>query len=487
MKQSVLRQLLLYRYRYTVGFVLFVIAVSLLIVLRLDLAPAGISDGEMTSSVQSATIKLTKPLAQSFIDAPYHLLQKASLSLVGVTELGIRLPSLVLGVLTGIAFLLMVKRWFRMNVALITGFILVTSAAFLTLARTGTPMIMTTFWLSIILLAVTNIIHPEGKSKLWAIVLLIAAPLSLYTPLMLYPLVAIGLAGVLHPHIRYVVKHHQTWQYIAAAATVLVLLTPLIVSVIQAPERLHELSGIPAHAPAPNQLVANTKFIMKSFLNIGSAVVGTIPQPIFGAASLIIIALGLFRVLADHYSARSYMLIIWSVFVIPLVLLNPDKLLICLVPAYLFMAIGVESLIREWYKLFPYNPYARLVGLIPLVILLAGIMISNAAQYFYGHFYGTPTVAYKQQLTATRKQLDSVSKKTPATIVVARGEEAFYDLLRKDYDAVHVTSTAPQPVKEFTIVHQNASYDRDKIGLPQRIVTSYKKSLDQVTVRTFAP
>ena len=45
-----------------------------------------------------------------------------------------------------------------------------------------------------------------------------------------------------------------------------------------------------------------------------------------------------------------------------LALFNPDKLLICLVPAYLYMAIGIETLIGEWYRLFPRNPYARLIG-----------------------------------------------------------------------------------------------------------------------------
>lgn len=487
MKHSVLRQLMLYRYRYPAGFGIFVIIAIALVFVRPDLAPTGISQAEMASSVESATIKLAQPLAQPFIDAPYHMLQKLSLSVFTITEQGIRLPSVVLGVVTAMAFIMMVRRWFRMNVALITGFIFITSAAFLTLARTGTPLIMTTFWLSIILLAVTNIVHPEGRSRVWAIVLLIAAPLSLYTPLMIYPLLAIGIAGLLHPHVRYLAKKSSPGKYALIAAVVLVLLTPLIVSVLQQPSRLFDLTGIPPHAPSARQLVDNAKFVIKSFFNISSAIVGAVPQPIFGAASLIIIILGFMRVLIDRYSARSYMLLIWSVFFIPLALLNPSQLLICLMPAYLFMAIGVETLIHEWYKLFPYNPYARLAGLLPLIVLLAGIMISNSAQYFYGYFYGTPSIRYSQQLTATRRILDTTIRNRPAHLIVRDEDYAFYDLLRRDYRNLAVSRELIGAPRQPTIIHSGAPYPQDIAGTPKRIVTSYKKSSDQIILRLFSP
>ncbi len=477
---------MLYRYRYAVVIGLFAITLIGLLIFRTDLAPTGLSHDEMNSAVKSATFQLQYPLAQSIVDAPYRLLQKATLSLIGITDLAIIMPSLVLGIGTGVAFVMMVRRWFRMNVAIITSFIFITSAAFLTLARTGTPMIMTTFWLSIILLAITNILHPESKSKVWVAVLLFAVPLSLYTPLMIYPLLSIAIAGILHPHVRFVARRQPIWHYAAATAIVIGLMTPLAISVQRYPTELFELAGIPAQWPSTATLGYNLKVIVKSIFNIASAVVGTIPQPIFGAASLIIIALGFFKTVADRFSARSYMLLIWTAFVIPLVIVNPDKLLICLVPAYLFMAIGVETLIREWYKLFPLNPYARLAGLLPLIILLGGIMLSNTAQYFYGYFYGTPNVQYKEQLPATRKVL-SAAPNTPWLVVAQTSEYSFYDLLRRDYPKLRVGTALNDPVSVPTIVHDGASYAIEKAGTPKRIITSYKKNQDQVILRTFAP
>lgn len=479
---------MLYRYRYFASFLLLAIVLIGLLTLRTDLAPTGISPQEMQSTVQSAKLNLTHPLEESMIDLPYHLLQKASLSFFGITDFAIILPSILLGLGTGVAFAIMVRRWFRTNVSLITSLIFVTSSAFLTMSRIGTPVIMTTFWLSLILLAITNILHPEGKSKLWIVTLLAIIPLSLYTPLMIYPLIAILIAGLLHPHVRFIIRKMVWWKYLAVAVGVLILIAPLLLNIFQQPNKLFELSGIPTSIPSSSRLIDNSKVVIKSFLNLGNTAAGIVPQPIFGAASLIIIIFGLFRTVVDRYSARSYMLLIWSVLFIPLALLNPSQILICLVPAYLFMAIGVEALIREWYKLFPFNPYARLAGLLPLIILLGGIMLSNSAQYFYGYFYGTPSVQFKEQLTSTRQLLDKEKdKNTPKNLVVMSKEADFYDLLRRDYKSLNVNVSVSEPAKELTIVHDGASFSRDKLGAPDRIVTSYKTKNDQVILRIFRP
>lgn len=485
MKPSILKQLLLYRYRYQTGTLIFIALLVGILLLRIDLAPAGISHAEMNSAVASATFRFEFPVTQSLVDLPYKLLQKASLSFIGLNEWGIVAPSLLLGLSTGVAFLMMVRRWFRMNVALITSFIFITSAAFLVLARTGTPTIMTTFWLSIILLAITNILHPEGKSKLWAIVLLVALPLSLYTPLMIYPLIAIAIAGILHPHVRFVAKRTSAWKYALGVFAMIVLVTPLAIWLVADIAHVRELVGIPQTVPGWADLWFNFKVVVKSHLNVGSAVVGTIPQPIFGAASLIIITLGFFKTIADRHSARSYMLLIWTALCLPIMLLNPGHILISLVPAYLFMAIGVETLIREWYKLFPLNPYARLAGLVPLIILLGGIMVSNSAQYFYGYFYGTPNVVYKRQLEETNKIIRDTPADEPIHVVVVTNEQPFYDLLRRDHKNVTIHTSLQDKPSGRVIIHDGASFAPTALGTPKQIKTSYTQTQNQVIHRYF--
>lgn len=488
LRKSLLREILLYRYRYVAGIAVFLVVTLSLVLIRIDLAPTGLSKADMNSALASATFDFTTPLAQSMIDLPYKLLQKLSMSLFGITDFGIILPSMIMAIATAIAFIAMVNRWFRLNVALITSLIFVTSAAFLTMARTGHASIMTSFWLSLLLLAATNIIHPQGKTKLWFIAAVFIVPLSLYTPLMVYPLMAIFIAGFFHPHVRFTLSRTNKNQLIIGIVTMLLILVPLIASIALHHDRWLELLGIPATLPAMSELVSNAKFVIKSFFNLGGTAIGEIPQPLFGAASLIIIILGFLKTIQDWYSARSYMLLIWATFFIPIALFNPSQLLIALVPGYLFMAIGIETLIREWYKLFPTNPYARLAGLLPLIVLLGGIMLSNVAQYFYGYLYGTPTVHYSEQLSATREVLNRHKNQNAIiTTVVKPDEVKFYDLLRRDYPRMNVTETLTGGIVRPTIVHDGAHVDTAALGIPSQIITSYKSKADQVIVRYYEP
>lgn len=487
MRKSLLRQIILYNHRYTVGVTAYLLLLIGLLFFQLDLAPTGLTEQEMDSAVASATWNITQPLSQSLVEAPYRFLQKASLSLIGINKWGVIAPSLLLGLLTGLAFVLMVRRWFKLNIALITGLIFVSSSAFLIQARTGTPMIMTSFWLSIILWSATNIINPKSKKHIWGFILLSSALLSLYTPLMIYPLLAMLVAGILHPHIRFLVRKVTNVDYIIATVAIIVLLGPLFMSLVKDPHQLLILAGLPESTPTLTGLLGNVREVVVSFFSLTATQVGFTPRPIFGAATLILAILGLIKTIVDRHSARAYMLLIWSGLFLPIAVMNPHNLLISLVPAHLFLAIGIETIIREWYKLFPLNPYARLAGLVPLTVLLGSMMLSGSTQYFYGYFYGTPQQKYTEQLQATNDFIESTDKTTPITVVTLSKQAGFYDLIRRDHDNVSIAISAPTRPEGAVIVHAGATYAPQKFGTPSHIVTSYKSQADQVIARQFQP
>lgn len=487
MRQSIIRELTLYRYRYFLGFGLFLVALCLLLSLRLDLAPSGISQAEMDSATYSAAIDLPKIFSQQMVDLPYHLVQKFSLKIFGVTEFAIILPSILFALVTGIVFLSMVKRWFRYNVAIITGFIFITSAAFLTLGRTGTPEIMPTFWLSVMLLITTNIVHPRAKTSPWFAAGIIVLPFSLYTPLMIYPYIAAAIAGTLHPHVRFALRRIKPTQYLLGSIYLIVVLVPLIASFTAYPQQITTLLGLPEDMPSLQDIAGNMQLIFQSIFGLAQASVGSIPRPLFGAASLILIILGIMRAIADRYSARSYILFAWCLLIAPFVIIDPSKLLIYLVPLSLFLAIGVQTIIYEWYKLFPSNPYARIAGLIPLTILLLGIVFSNYIHYFDGHYYSVPTTRYTLQLEKTKQLLETKPyNDSPVTLIVAPDHEPFYSLLKQKMDKLSVSSSIPRDISQPTIVHSDV--DSGVITqAPSRIVTSYRNSSDQVVLRIFTP
>lgn len=487
MRSSIISELLLYKYRYGVGLALFGICLISLLSQRLDLAPGGLTNADMATAASSANLKLTEILSSTVIDLPYHLVQKATINFLGLTDLAVVLPSIIFAVITGITFMLMVRRWFRMNVALITSLIFISSAAFLSIGRSGEPTIMTTFWLSLLLLAATNVIHPRGKTYAWLFVAVAILPISLYTPLMAYPLLATAIAALLHPHVRYALREVKPIAFFISTVYICLTLTPLVLSSIAHPSQISELLGLPASPITLASMFDNAVIVGQKLFNLWTVEIGSIPQPLFGVASLVIILLGFLKTVVDRHSARAYMLLIWTILMIPLVLINPDKLLICLIPAYLYMAIGVETLIREWYKLFPTNPYARLAGLIPLIILLGGIMYSNSTQYFGGHFFGKQTTAYSQALRKTNSLItEGIYKSNPVTIVTAPEQTAFYSLLTRKHSNVTVTSQSPEQLAQPTIIYDGVSVP-GSYKAPSTIVTSHRTTASQVTLRIFTP
>ena len=114
-----------------------------------------------------------------------------------------------------------------------------------------------------------------------------------------------------------------------------------------------------------------------------------------------------------------------------------------MIPLFILLAIGVETLLNEWYKLFPKNPYARGTGLI-LIVGLISVMILSGADRFVNGYRHTPDAvqAFSTDLTLIRKQLQKHPVRTK--IVVNEHERPLYDALaRHSYkDLVVTTGTA---------------------------------------------
>ena len=99
MKKPKVQNLFLYRHRYGIGYtVLGLILVSVLFLLPL-VSPSGLSQPEIDSAVTSYY-----DTPSNLIDLPYHLLQKLSISLFGLTTYAIKLPSILIGVLLGLSW-----------------------------------------------------------------------------------------------------------------------------------------------------------------------------------------------------------------------------------------------------------------------------------------------------------------------------------------------------------------------------------------------
>jgi len=99
---------------------------------------------------------------------------------------------------------------------------------------------------------------------------------------------------------------------------------------------------------------------------------------------------------------------------------------------------------RSWYRLFPYNPYARTVGIVPLVVLIVAIVASGVTRFINTYHYNGDVLAnYSSDLKLLDQELANRHVKDKgATVVVDSGQLVFYRLIeRYDHRVVVTTDT----------------------------------------------
>lgn len=473
MKRNILSELLLYRYRYIIGYLLFVIVLVGALYISFEI-PGQLTVAEQKSAVTSATISLSNPSAKNIIDLPFHLLQKASLHFFDITNFGIKLPSLVIGALSAVGLLWLLRRWLlRDSVAILTICIFVSSRLFLSTNQEGVPLIMMMFWLIFVLLFALKF-TANNKSFIWGLLLTTSLALSLYTPLSIYVVVCLLAASILHPHLRFVVTTIPRPHFVAYLLATILLVAPLALALIKDPLILATLAGWPDSGFGIETLRHNIKEVIRAYFFFWQPRLGEFGlTPIFSAASFVLMLFGALNLIRDHHSARSYMLVMTLPILVLPSLINPNFLIILSVPCILLMGLGIETLLDEWYKLFPHNPYARVTALVPMSILLAGIMIGNLTYYLNAYRY-SPNLSrfYSYDLNIARDTL----RIYPNSLLVTNPEDRdFYSLLKRDYPNIGVTSNAAEVPSATTVVAHKTPVAGPEHKLKYIAVNSYKE------------
>lgn len=461
---------LLYRWRYILGYGLIILSILGVLTIALFYIPGGLGQAEMDTVVKSSslTLSLTEFDPASIINLPYHLLQRASIALLGVTSLSIKLPSFILGILSGLGVLLLMRMWFKQNIAVITTILVITTGQFMFIAQNGTPAILYVFWPVWLLVSALMISRKTGPVILWKIALFGIAALSLYTPLTIYILLALLSSIILHPHLRYLVKQLPKVKLLFALFCALILLAPLIYTIVLHPYIGLQLLGVPESWP---NILANIRQLAHQYFDFITPSSGTVMTPIYGLGSMILIALGVWRLFTTKYTARSYITIAWIVLLIPVMILNPSYISITFVPGILLMAMGVNKLLSLWYQLFPRNPYARIAGLLPLAILIGGMVFSGVDRFMYGYLYDPKTaVNFSTDLELVNAQLADKAR-GETQLVVTLNELPFYMVVAKYSDSVHAFSVPP-PQPGATIIVSRAANIAYAGNEPWRIIAN---------------
>jgi hypothetical protein len=411
----------LYRWRYLIGYIIVaagLIAALLLVGLYL---PGGLSNQEMQSVVKSDTISLANLGHFGVINLPYYFLQKASIKIFGVSILSIKLPSIILAFLAATGIVLLLRRLLKPSIGVLASLIAITTSQFLFIAQNGTPDVLYLLWPIWLILLANIVTYQHTPKRFYTIALCIIAALSLYTPLSVYVLIALLVAVMLHPHLRYLVKQLPRKELVIGATISLLLLIPLIIALVKTPNLILTLLGIPSHWP---NLGANIALLGNQYFSFANPSGTTLMTPFFELGSMLIIAIGVFYVVQTISTAKSYIIAFWSICLIPIVIINPSFTSITFLPLIFLLAAGLNLLLLYWYRLFPNNPYARIGGLIPLTILVVVLISSGVGRYVYSYRYN-PTI-----VSNFSKDLNLIPESTK-NLVVADDELDFYKVAEK--------------------------------------------------------
>lgn len=468
----------IYRWRYILGYVFIGVLLAALLTFAGLYIPGGISPEEMRATVRAENIKLIDPSTWAIASAPFYLFQKLVFTLFGVTDFTIKLPSLIIALFTAIGLILLLRRWFKPNIAVLASLIAITTGQFLFVAQNGVPGVSYMFWPVILLLIGTQVTRGKRWRPFWKWLFAAGAALSLYNPLSIYPLIAVLLATILHPHLRNAVRRLSKVKLLIGVGIFAIIIAPLVWNIIRQPQLGLTLLGVPTDAATgnliwPPDLFENFQTLISQYFIFWEPSATTLMTPVFGLGSVLLLGLGLWRLIRTRETTRSYLIIAWIVCLLPILLINPRFTSVIFVPAVLLLAAGLTSLIDYWYRLFPFNPYARVAGLVPLIVLIGVLMGSGIDRFVYGYHYAPDTAVNFS------KDLKLLPKDT-SELVVSSDELAFYQVVANHRQGL---SVGTEPMGERFVSTRDARQEEFTGYEIERIITTtYSQNSDRLYI-----
>ncbi len=363
---------------------------------------------------------------------PYMLLQKLSLSLFGLTALAIKLPSIVLGLASGILLIFILNRWFKNLVALTASGLAIFSVGLLGLLTTGTPAISYVFFATLLVFIGSLIL--DHRPVLWQIIAFFATlALMFYVPYLGYFALLMLAVIVTHPHLRFTLAGLPKFHLIIGAVVFLLLLVPLILGAIQDPTTLGTL-----FLSGTIDIGENARATLLTLVDFRGQFGLGVVTPFFQLPAFLLILTGLFSACTNLHRARDYTILAAFFALLPACLIMPKLFPLIVLPAAVLVADGLRYLLQRWQNIFPLNPYATTTALIPLLILIVAVLPANFTRFFYSSRFDARLVALSNNdLALIRPEL-----KAGDVLIVTSSEAAFYAPLADDL-AITVTETRP--------------------------------------------
>ena len=466
--------LLLYRWRYAIGYTALILVFALAIMLAGLYAPGGLTQHEID------TLAVTNTLGSSsvnLVNLPFHGLQLLSLKLFGVSVLTIKLPAMLFAIGAVVAIFFLLRRWFKPNITILAMLIMATTGQLIFLAQSATVSILYVFYSALILLFSSLILQKAQKPLLWRLALAASVALSMYTPFFFYINAGLLVAAFIHPRTRYHLLHRsQRLNWLGASALFVLLVGPLIFSILRGDTVLYELAGLSYLQSL--DVTANITALFQTYLWVTPILIHDQIAPIFDFTSLFIIILGGLALFRHRYTARSYVITGWLVLTLPVLIINPSLVAVILVPLFILLALGVETLLHEWYKLFPKNPYARSFGLV-LTVGLIGVMVLSGIDRFVNGYRHMPEAAGNSSVDLILLKQHLTKHPAKVQIIASEAELPLYQVYARFGEREVVATSDPTERASTNILVSRAAREQlDTTDLSLTTIVTNNRSAD---------
>ena len=314
--------------------------------------------------------------------APFKLTQLFFIRQLGDSPLHLRFASVIVGFFAVILFYYVVRSWFSWRVALLTSILFGTSPWFLHSSRFGYVYVT---YLSILgLAALATYVRSRTIRRPVLILGIMCLLLSVYVPGMLW-LIIIGIVWQ-YKTLAEIIRRYPLITVLGGLALAAAL-SPLILSFIRNPDLLYTYAGLPQDGivrlvDVPMSMLRNLKMIVWSGPTDPAVwLIGR--YPLLNFFAVIMSVIGLYSYYLDSKLDRTKFVVGGMLAGWILVSLGGEVHTTLLLPlCYLLVAGGIAFMLKQWFKVFPYNPFARSLAVVLLVTAVGAVCWHNMQHYF---------------------------------------------------------------------------------------------------------
>lgn len=301
----------------------------------------------------------------------------------------LRLPDVVLSVITIITTSVLLWLWYGYRTGILGSIIFASNAWVLHVSRLATNNVMFLFVVPFLLLTLA-ILHKKFNSIIYVCLICFSWGLILYIPGMIW--VVLASLILIKEDLRKMWKANAQWYHRALMLLSFLICLPLLLKYLLNIQHLKFWLGLPGH-------FAKLSVYGKRFIGVPVHIFVRGPEysylwlgraPILDIFTLTTTLIGIYFYIRHISAFRTRLLISYAVIGWVLVTLDGAFDLSFLIAlALLVAAAGIGYLLREWLKVFPLNPFARILG-ISLISLLVILSVGYNFRSYYMAWPNSP-------------------------------------------------------------------------------------------------